>query len=210
MNRKWAKHMNVEPDRKDQITGAAIDIIAVEGIRTLTHRSVDKHLGLPEGSTSYYFRTRRDLLNGAVQQIQVRSRRDFESSEIRRPNHDIRLPQDLRRVARLIARSIDRLLAERRNDVLARFALSLELSHDAELHGLVARSFFSRDQARSLFTALGVPKTTAAADDFVKYVEGIVYSQVVGLVATPDAGTPKSVERLTDGIETFLRGAIAK
>ncbi|GED97950.1 TetR/AcrR family transcriptional regulator [Gordonia crocea] len=39
------------------------------GSRGLTHRAVDRHLKLPEGSTSAYFRTRASLLTAATQRL---------------------------------------------------------------------------------------------------------------------------------------------
>src|SRR5690349_2893472 len=47
--------------RKDVITDAAIQLVAEQGMRGLTHRAVDRRAGLPEGSTSAYFRTRKAL-----------------------------------------------------------------------------------------------------------------------------------------------------
>lgn len=45
---------------------AAIELLAAEGIRGLTHRRVDERAGLPEGSTSNAFRTREALLVGVT------------------------------------------------------------------------------------------------------------------------------------------------
>ncbi|MBX6722355.1 MAG: TetR family transcriptional regulator, partial [Dactylosporangium sp.] len=38
-------------------------------MRGLTHRAVDRTAGLPEGSTSYYFRTRQALLHAVVERL---------------------------------------------------------------------------------------------------------------------------------------------
>jgi hypothetical protein len=45
-----------------EIADAAIGLLAAEGMRGLTHRTVDRAADLPKGSTSYYFRTRQALL----------------------------------------------------------------------------------------------------------------------------------------------------
>jgi DNA-binding transcriptional regulator YbjK len=45
--------------RRALIADAAISTLARDGMRGLTHRAVDRTAGLPEGSASYYFRTRR-------------------------------------------------------------------------------------------------------------------------------------------------------
>lgn len=56
-------------DRRTAIADAAIELLARDGSRGLTHRAVDRALGLPEGSTSFYYRTRRALLEAAAQRI---------------------------------------------------------------------------------------------------------------------------------------------
>lgn len=51
--------------RRDRVTRAAVEVLGHLGASGLTHRAVDRHEGLPEGSTSNHFRTR-DALVGAV------------------------------------------------------------------------------------------------------------------------------------------------
>ena len=48
--------------RRRQILDAATTVLSRQGNRGLTHRAVDRQAGLPEGSTSAYFRTRAALL----------------------------------------------------------------------------------------------------------------------------------------------------
>lgn len=51
--------------RRREILAAATTVLAQQGNRGLTHRAVDREAGLPEGSSSAYFRTR-DALLGAL------------------------------------------------------------------------------------------------------------------------------------------------
>lgn len=51
--------------RLERVTRAAVEVLGLNGAAGLTHRAVDRHAGLPEGSTSNLFRTR-DALVGAV------------------------------------------------------------------------------------------------------------------------------------------------
>ena len=60
--------------RKDLITDAAIALVAEQGMRGLTHRAVDRRAGLPEGSTSAYFRTRKALVEGFVERLASQER----------------------------------------------------------------------------------------------------------------------------------------
>src|SRR5262244_257293 len=55
--------------RRADIADAAIRTLARDGMRGLTHRAVDRTAGLPEGSASYYFRTRRALLQATVERL---------------------------------------------------------------------------------------------------------------------------------------------
>lgn len=45
-----------------RVLHVAVDLLATRGIRDLTHRQVDRHAGLLEGTTSNSFRTRTALL----------------------------------------------------------------------------------------------------------------------------------------------------
>ncbi|MEH3130147.1 MAG: hypothetical protein PGN27_09345 [Mycolicibacterium neoaurum] len=55
--------------RRSAIADAAITVLATSGSRGLTHRAIDKELGLPEGSTSAYLRTRASLFIAATQRL---------------------------------------------------------------------------------------------------------------------------------------------
>lgn len=46
------------PQRRQDLADAAIQVLGNYGARGLTHAKVDEHAGLPDGTTSYYFRTR--------------------------------------------------------------------------------------------------------------------------------------------------------
>lgn len=55
--------------RRSDLVDAAIETLAAAGMRGLTHRAVDRVMGLPEGSTSYYFRTRQALLRAVGERL---------------------------------------------------------------------------------------------------------------------------------------------
>lgn len=44
-------------DRRRQILDAAVTVLATQGWRGFTHRAIDRAAGLPEGSSSAYYRT---------------------------------------------------------------------------------------------------------------------------------------------------------
>ena len=57
----------VNQDRRDRLRDAAIEVLATDGGRGLTHRAVDATAGLPPGTTKNYFPTRQSLLLAAAE-----------------------------------------------------------------------------------------------------------------------------------------------
>lgn len=55
--------------RRRDLCDAAIRVLAEHGSRGLTHGQVDRYAGVPEGSTSYYYRTRAALLQGVGKRV---------------------------------------------------------------------------------------------------------------------------------------------
>lgn len=56
-------------ERRRALCDAAIQVLAERGSRGLTHGQVDRCAGVPEGTTSYYYRTRAALLRGVGRRI---------------------------------------------------------------------------------------------------------------------------------------------
>ncbi|WP_336086706.1 TetR/AcrR family transcriptional regulator [Nocardia sp. SSK8] len=197
-------------DRRSQIVRGAIDLIATQGIRALTHRALDTRLELPPGSTSYYFRTRNALIAAVADGITARSRADFESmfgaaedqrapveSRERRESAgphgagpdrrdaSARGPSDAvaPQVAREIADWLTELLTSRRNDLIARHALIIEVLSDPDPHARLAGSLFSLEHATELCARLDAPEPARAAGDFLALLEGLVFDRFAGLRA---------------------------
>ncbi|MFD6398278.1 TetR/AcrR family transcriptional regulator [Nocardia sp. NPDC060249] len=198
-------------DRRGQIVAAAIELIATRGIRALTHRALDTQLTLPPGSTSYYFRTRRALIEAVADGITARSRADFVAAQRESATNlgdltqvtreeSVTRPMDPVQVAHDIAVWLDHLLAHRRHELIARHALIIEVLSDPELHGRLAGSLFSLDRATDLFSALGAAEPRESAHDFLALLEGLVFDRFAGL----RAGSPGSVDQLARPLTEFL------
>ncbi len=56
-------------ERRRQLCDAAIQVLAEHGSRGLTHGQVDRYAGVPEGTTSYYYRTRAALVRGVGKRV---------------------------------------------------------------------------------------------------------------------------------------------
>jgi AcrR family transcriptional regulator len=56
-------------ERRRELCDAAIQVLAEHGSRGLTHGQVDRYARLPDGTTSYYYRTRTALLRGVGKRV---------------------------------------------------------------------------------------------------------------------------------------------
>lgn len=56
--------------RREELIGAALEVVARSGLKGLTHRAVNDAAGAPAGSASNYFRTRQALVDGVVERIE--------------------------------------------------------------------------------------------------------------------------------------------
>lgn len=56
-------------ERRRELCDAAIQVLAEHGSRGLTHAQVDRCAGVPDGTTSYYYRTRAALLRGVGKRV---------------------------------------------------------------------------------------------------------------------------------------------
>lgn len=119
-------------ERRRQLVDAAIDVLADEGARGLTHRAVDKAAEVPPGTTSNYFRNRSALIEGLVDRIGERLRpteADLERRSIQTPSRELFADY---------MRDIVRRLTENRNVTVALFELRLESSRRPELAALIS------------------------------------------------------------------------
>lgn len=156
--------------RRDLICEAALDLAAQGGNHALTHQAIDMRLGLARGSTSYYYRTRHALVSAAIAHLTARSRAYFDDAVPPVP------PATIQEAATLIASQLQVLLAERRRDVLARYALMADAMADTELQQGLARCLFSLPAATDLMTSLGAPNPADAARNLVGLLEGLIFT----------------------------------
>ncbi len=56
-------------ERRRDLCDAAIDLLAQDGAKGLSHLKVDRQAGVPDGTTSFYFRTRSALLRAVAERL---------------------------------------------------------------------------------------------------------------------------------------------
>lgn len=189
------------------ITDAAITLVAELGMRGLTHRAVDSRAGLPPGTTSAYFRTRKALVEALVRRLADLDRADLEQSALPPFPPGARFgPRELDQIAAQIAAVLDAWLTTGRTRTLARYACLLEATHHPELRGILQHGASSRAQARALLTAAGAPHPEQAGDHFVAWVDGLLFDRLAGAGAltAPAPGTGENRADLTTAVRALL------
>lgn len=121
--------------RRRELLRAALHVVADDGLRGLTHRAVDRRAGLPEGSCSAYFRTRRALQTALTEYVVAALAADVAAlaEELRGCSGDSDRAVEL--TTGLFARWLDE-----RELLRAKLELSLEGPRDPELAALLAAS----------------------------------------------------------------------
>lgn len=163
-------------DRRTQIGQAGVRIISSRGVRALTHRAVDEELGLPAGSTSYYARTRRELIGLIAGEVAQRT-----EGELIGP----RLPAEVT-PAVLADQLVEALEAslQRSAEQRARLLLLLEYPDDPELQAVLTTSAETRRAflatGSAVLELLDVANPQRHAADLVGLLEGLLAQRVLG------------------------------
>lgn len=144
-------------DRRDLLRDAAIEVLARQGGRGLTHRAVDHEAGLPEGTAKNYFGTRDALLQAAAERCVERYWADLrlmEAAEIEGREHLVVLLREL----------LDRALTVNRSRVLAYIELHAEAARRPRVQETLAE-LTRADLALHLeaHKAAGLPATRRSA-----------------------------------------------
>jgi DNA-binding transcriptional regulator YbjK len=169
--------------RRAEIADAAIATLARAGMRGLTHRAVDRAAGLPEGSASYYFRTRQALLQATVERLAELDSTDMLGGTGMLPATGLAaLPgRELDTFADAAAGIVESWLTTGRERQLARYELALEATRRPELRqALIASGAAIRAMVASQFAAAGVRQPDQRAADFVAFLDGLLFDQIAG------------------------------
>jgi DNA-binding transcriptional regulator YbjK len=163
-------------ERRTLLADAALDVLADEGIRGLTHRAVDRRAALPAGTTSAYFRTRAALLTGLVTRLV-----QLDQTELRTVAEDLaplRTAGELADGLALLTRR--RLTGEGRRRSLARYACAVESVRDPELREiLVPRGNAGREAVRLFLAAHGVTEVDTRTHTLLTCIDGLVFDRLV-------------------------------
>lgn len=151
---------------RERVLDAALRILGEQGLRALTHARIDQAAGLPRGSTSNYFRTRRALLEGVTQYLARQEQADFASVT----------PVVQRDQA--IEAFIGMLEAQAGHygfRTLARYILFVGAGHDEELLAPLRQNRSGFEQWTSaILAALGAEQPVEATTFFMAIMDGLL------------------------------------
>lgn len=162
-------------DRRVQIAEAGVRILASQGARALTHLNIDRELGLAKGSTSYYARTRHDLIALIVEHLAAQVLDDLAAPEV---------PDELTPevAARLVVAGLDATM-RREDEHRARLVLLLECRSDPQLSASLATRPQVREsvvaEAGEMLRRLGVAQPDAHARDLASLMDALLMQRII-------------------------------
>jgi DNA-binding transcriptional regulator YbjK len=171
---------------RERALEAAVELLGADGVRALTHARVDERAGLPPGSTSNWFRTRRALLAGVVDWIAESERADFDPAAMPAITGFDGLIEGLCAMAEL---QTGPFAARTR----ARYALFLELAGDPVLGEPLRRQRreFERWTER-IVIAVGIADPVPATRALMALCDGLLLHR---LTVDPDLDVRPAIER---------------
>jgi DNA-binding transcriptional regulator YbjK len=176
-------------ERIGTIGDAAIEVIAAEGMRGLTHRAVDRAAGLPVGSTSYYARTRAALLELAVTRMV-----ELDNAELEPPAGGL---------AEFLAVTVHLAITEGRTRMLARYEFALEAVRRPELRAAYDRGgLLLRRRCAEILRAAGSPAPERHTRVLIGWLDGSIFDALAGTGSL----APPGLDELTSSARELLAG----
>ena len=177
--------------RRRDLADAAVDLLGTHGSRGLSHPRVDRHAGVPDGTTSFYFRTRNALLHAVAERITDLDLADLTMlSEL---GHDDAGYSGTLGLARLVMLSGTEPYLTRTR---ARLEILLSAGGDddllATLHRYSAQFYgLARDVVEQWYTDSSVPAELVEqrAVMVMTYISGVMTSFVMGQPVVDDDRT---------------------
>ncbi|WP_024440571.1 MULTISPECIES: TetR family transcriptional regulator [unclassified Mycobacterium] len=184
--------------RRRELCDAAIRLLADDGLKGVSHLKVDRKAGVPDGSASFYFRTRSALLHAVAERVADLDLKDLAAATA--------IPEDsgssASGLATLVVRSgtgVRRIRAKARNE------LALEAARDPvlaeKLRGNDDRFF---GLIREAVVRLQPDGADAAAVDEQTYAVMMFISGVMLTRSSGETGT-----RTAEELDAIISGIVA-
>ncbi|GAA5115870.1 TetR/AcrR family transcriptional regulator [Pseudonocardia adelaidensis] len=185
-------------DRRTEILDGALRVLAEQGMRGLTHRAVDAVAGIPQGSTSYYFRSRSALVMGCVERM-LELDLAIEAPAVCAVRNDHRALVDV------LVDTVVSLVTTQRYRTLARYELSLAAMRDPQLRAaLVCAGDTVRAFGAQMLRDLGVADAARSAEELLAMLDGLLFTMLVRGPQEPAA----IAEALGPSVERAVRAQL--
>ena len=169
---------------RERALDAAVELLGTQGLRALTHARVDERAGLPKGSTSNYFRTRKALLFGVRERLA-----ELDTSAV----GATLLPASRDELVEVLCGLLDHTTRDRRVPTTARLVLFMEASHDELLRESLTHDREAMESVVVVALArLGARDPVTAAAAVAACFEGLLLHRI----ARHDESDPRPVFEL--------------
>lgn len=177
---------------RDRALDAALRLLGEQGLRALTHARVDARAGLPKGSTSNYFRTRRALLDGVIEHLASQEQADFGGAALDGAAPMLRRDQAVEAFTGMLEAQAGAF----RHRTLARYALFVDAAHDGDLLApLLANRRGFEQWTTTILAVLGSPAPVEATTYLMATLDGLLLHR---LTVDPELSFAPHVSRALD------------
>jgi DNA-binding transcriptional regulator YbjK len=188
--------------RRRDLCDAAIELLASDGARGLTHLRVDRHAGFADGTTSFYYQTRAALLRGAMDRVIELDVASFTSALAATGGGEV---DSL--LSTLAIQAMRTAVEPERSRARARFELIMIASRDSELgtvfDGLMEQFVTISEAAVAQVQPVGPPPDRELIKDqafaVVTFLGGFLFRLAYGLTDLDSA----------ESLEKYLHSVIA-
>lgn len=198
LGRIAARRKHNAPERRRQLTDAAIELLGSNGVHGVSHPKVDERADVPPGTASFYFRTRKALLQATAGRLADLDLADFSLMT----DHQSTQFTGTAGLARIVMYVNSEPWLTRAK---ARYELALLAGRDPELAEILdesARRLYglARDVVTQWHAGESTPDPALIDDQAVAtlaFINGVMLTFVAG---QPAVDNPEHLDRLIQGV----------
>lgn len=192
-------------NRREELAQGALEVLGEYGSRGFTHRALDRHLGLPEGTTSAYFRRREDLVAMAIRTVFARDAQQMDQIVDRIEAMCGETPS-VEVVAQCCFEMWQWVASQARDTfVLARYECFLMARRDPELMQLVENVMLARQTRwEPIFARLGSANPAASARQIGLLLRSLFFSEIFFPACLNTAQPPVDVDLFIREIRHYI------
>ena len=201
LDRIAARRKHNAPERRRQLADAAIDLLGSNGVHGVSHPKVDERADVPPGTASFYFRTRKALLQAIATRLAELDLADFSLMAELADNQSTQFTGTAG-LARIVMYVNSEPWLTRAK---ARYELALLAGRDSELAEILDESAgrlygLARDVVTQWHAGESAPDPALIDDQAtatLAFINGVMLTFVAGQPAVED---PEHLDRLIQGV----------